>query len=305
MSSIAVRPVSTNRGVGKALVREFLDRARELQAVEVYLTTDAENNESTNAFYRRLGFQLKETFITPRGRPLNEFIFPLQERRGNGAKWRRPKTMKRVFDAVAAALGILLLSPLLVLAAAAVRLTSAGPVFFRQQRVGRRFEPFWIYKFRTMVEDAPQRGREITAGRDPRITAVGRFLRKTKIDEFPQLFNVLKGDMSLVGPRPEVPRYVEMFRNDYEVILQVRPGVTDLASLKYRDEAALLGRAEDPEEEYVQKILPEKILLAKQYVARSSLLFDLGIIFQTAWKLLGDRLFPRRAKELNHHDRNA
>jgi lipopolysaccharide/colanic/teichoic acid biosynthesis glycosyltransferase len=143
--------------------------------------------------------------------------------------------MKRLFDIVASAAGLILLSPVMLLTALLIKLDSRGPVFFKQQRVGKGFRPFLIYKFRTMVEDAPQRGSSITVGADPRITRIGRFLRKTKFDELPQLINVLKGDMSLVGPRPEVPRYVEMFRDDYEEILRVRPGITDTASLKYED----------------------------------------------------------------------
>ena len=141
-----------------------------------------------------------------------------------------------------------------------------------------------------MVYDAPQKGGPITFGDDTRITTVGRLLRKTKIDELPQLINVLLGDMSLVGPRPEVSRYVEMFRDDYNVILQVRPGITDLASIKFRDEAALLGEAADPESEYIHRILPEKIRLAKEYVRRQSLRLDLSIIFATLVGLLGDRI---------------
>lgn len=189
---------------------------------------------------------------------------------------------KRALDIVASGLGLLALAPLLCVVAALVRATSPGPVFFRQQRMGRNFRPFRIYKFRTMVADAPSRGGQITAGeRDPRITAIGRVLRKTKIDELPQLLNVLWGDMSLVGPRPEVPRYVEMFRRDYEEILQVRPGITDLASVKYRDEAAILGQHEDTETVYVRDILPDKIKLAKTYVAERTLWLDLKLIFQT------------------------
>jgi len=136
-----------------------------------------------------------------------------------------------------------------------------------------------------MVKEAPNRGTDITFGEDPRITRLGRVLRKTKIDELPQLFNVLKGDMSLVGPRPEVPRYVEMFRRDYDDILKVRPGITDLASLKYRDEAAVLGKAKDPEEEYIKRILPGKIRLAKEYVDKATIFLDLKILFQTILKL--------------------
>ena len=197
--------------------------------------------------------------------------------------------MKRFLDFILSLAGIMLLSPLLLLTALLVKLTSPGPVFFRQERIGRAFRPFLIYKFRSMVEDAPKLGGPITFGDDPRITPVGRWLRKTKIDELPQLINVLWGDMSLVGPRPEARRYVEMFRGDYEEILQVRPGITDLASLKFRDEAAELGRAADPEQEYVARILPEKIRLAKEYVAHRSFLLDLAIIGGTISSLLGDR----------------
>ena len=196
--------------------------------------------------------------------------------------------MKRAFDILTAAVGLGLLAPLLIFVALLIKLTSPGQVLFKQRRVGKRFRPFSICKFRTMIQDAPRKGGPITFGADPRITRLGRLLRKTKIDELPQLFNVLKGEMSLVGPRPEVPRYVEMFRKDYEEILQVRPGVTDLASIKYRDEAAVLGRAEDPEQEYVSRVLPEKIKLAKEYVGRSSFLFDLTVIVRTMLRLLAD-----------------
>lgn len=166
-----------------------------------------------------------------------------------------------------------------------IRLTSEGPVFFQQERVGRGFRRFKIMKFRTMVVDAEKHGMQITAGRDPRITAVGHILRKTKLDELPQLINVLRGDMSFVGPRPEVPKYVEMFRKDYEELLKVRPGITDLASLKYRHESELLGQSDDPEKTYTQQILPDKIELAKEYIERSSLLFDLNLILRTVFRL--------------------
>jgi lipopolysaccharide/colanic/teichoic acid biosynthesis glycosyltransferase len=188
---------------------------------------------------------------------------------------------KRLFDVVLATVGLVACAPILVVAGALVRLTSPGPMLFRQERIGRGFRPFTIYKFRTMVADAPRRGAAITCGDDPRITRVGRLLRATKVDELPQLFNVLRGDMSFVGPRPEVRRYVEMFADDYREILAVRPGITDLASILYRDEAAILGRAADPQAEYVGRILPHKIRLAKEYRHRSSLLFDVGVILQT------------------------
>jgi lipopolysaccharide/colanic/teichoic acid biosynthesis glycosyltransferase len=193
---------------------------------------------------------------------------------------------KQAFDIVIASLGLLLLSPLFLLVALLIKLDSPGPVFFRQERMGRGFHPFHIYKFRTMVRDAPLKGGTITFGADPRITKVGRILRKTKIDELPQLINVLQGQMSFVGPRPEVRRYVELFREDYKDILRVLPGITDLASLKYRHEAEILGRCEDPEEAYVRHILPEKMKLAKEYVRQSSFSFDTSIILKTLLSLL-------------------
>jgi lipopolysaccharide/colanic/teichoic acid biosynthesis glycosyltransferase len=191
------------------------------------------------------------------------------------------RTAKRTLDIGVSLVGLVLASPLLLLAAVAVKLSSRGPIFFRQQRMGRNFQPFHILKFRTMVVDAPKLGRQITAGADPRITGVGRFLRKSKIDELPQLINVLIGDMSLVGPRPEVPKYVEMFRDDYQEILRVRPGITDPASIKYRDESAILGQAGDPERVYEEQILPDKIAIARDYVARQSFLGDIAIICRT------------------------
>jgi len=195
--------------------------------------------------------------------------------------------MKRLFDFVAAAAGLLLFSPLMLLTALLIKLDSPGPVFFKQERIGRGFCPFQIYKFRTMVRDAARRGSSITVGADPRITQIGHFLRKTKIDELPQLINVLKGEMSLVGPRPELPRYVAMFRKDYEEILMVRPGITDPAALKYQDEADILASGGNPEEDYVRRILPDKITLARDYVRRSSFTSDLALILRTVPKLLG------------------
>lgn len=197
--------------------------------------------------------------------------------------------MKRVFDIFAASVGLILLFPIFTLLALLIKWDSPGPVFFRQERMGKGFHPFLIYKFRTMVHDAHPRGGLITYGNDPRITRVGWFLRGTKIDELPQLFNILTGDMSFVGPRPEVRQFVELFREDYEEILKVRPGVTDIASLKYEDEAKLMGQFNNPEDEYVRNILPDKIRLAKEYLQRSSLLFDLSLILRTLPKLLGFR----------------
>jgi lipopolysaccharide/colanic/teichoic acid biosynthesis glycosyltransferase len=196
--------------------------------------------------------------------------------------------IKRAFDIAAASVGLALLCPVFALVAILIKMDSPGPIFFRQERIGKGFRPFLIYKFRTMVEDASEHGALVTAGDDPRITRIGRLLRKAKIDELPQLLNVLKGEMTLVGPRPEVRKYVELFRADYEEILRVRPGITDWASLKYRDDAGILGNSQQPEREYVSRVLPEKMALAKAYVRQASFVSDLALIFATLRKLIAN-----------------
>jgi lipopolysaccharide/colanic/teichoic acid biosynthesis glycosyltransferase len=200
--------------------------------------------------------------------------------------------LKRMFDLVLATLGLIALTPAMLAAALAVRLDSPGPALYRQKRVGRGFQPFEILKFRSMVQGADQIGRQITAGADPRVTRVGHWLRKTKIDELPQLINVIKGEMSLVGPRPELPKYVEMFRDDFTEILSIRPGITDLASIRFRDEASILGKAQDPEHEYVTRVLPDKIALAKKYIGQSSLVLDGFLIAKTLFRLADPRRKP-------------
>ena len=194
--------------------------------------------------------------------------------------------IKRLVDIAGASLGLLLFSPLFPILAALVKLDSSGPVLFRQERIGRGFTPFLIYKFRTMAADRANEGLCITSRNDARITRVGRWLRATKLDELPQLLNVLLGDMSLVGPRPEVRHYVELFRSEYEQLLSIRPGMTDLASLKYHDEGDVLAQVEDPEAEYVTRILPDKIELGNMYLRRASLLFDLSLILNTLLRLV-------------------
>lgn len=189
---------------------------------------------------------------------------------------------KRLFDLLLAAIGLLLLSPVLFAIALAVRLDTPGPALFRQQRVGRGGRLFRIHKFRTMVADAPQRGPGLTIGEDARITRVGRFLRAKRLDELPQLIDVLRGDMSLVGPRPEVPRYVALYPAALrDKVLSVRPGITDLASLEFRNESERLARAADPEREYVEVVMPAKLRLAAHYVDHASVLFDLQLIART------------------------
>jgi lipopolysaccharide/colanic/teichoic acid biosynthesis glycosyltransferase len=190
--------------------------------------------------------------------------------------------LKRAMDVAASAVGLLLLSPLLLGVALWVKLDSPGPVFFRQERVGRHGRPFRIHKFRTMVADASQRGAQITVGADARITRAGQWLRGRKLDELPQLIDVLQGTMSLVGPRPEVPRYVALYPADVRAeVLSVRPGITDLASIEFRRENELLAAAADPEREYVQVVMPQKLQYARTYVQQATLLGDLQLIWRT------------------------
>ncbi len=194
---------------------------------------------------------------------------------------------KRVFDLVASLCGLLILSPLFLFTALFVKLSDGGPVFYRQSRIGRHFKPFLLLKFRTMVVDADKTGASITTKGDRRITSVGHILRKTKVDELPQLLNVLLGDMSIVGPRPEVAKYVEMFRNDhYNEILTIKPGITDYAAIEFRDEEAVLREFSSPEEGYIKEVLPRKIALYKKYVREMSLLTDLQLIFLTFWRII-------------------
>lgn len=193
---------------------------------------------------------------------------------------------KRLFDIAVAAVALLLLSPLLLAVAVLVKLDSPGPVFFRQERVGRGGAPFRIHKFRTMVTGVP--GLPLTVGRDPRVTKSGRWLRRTRIDELPQLIDVLQGTMSLVGPRPELPRYVALWPEPLrERALAVRPGITDPASLDYIDEAAMLARAADPEREYVEVVMPAKLRAAVAYAERATLASDLRVLAATLGRLAG------------------
>lgn len=193
--------------------------------------------------------------------------------------------VKRLFDVLASLVGLVVLSPLLIVLGAAVALSSRGPIIFRQRRVGRDFREFTLYKYRTMVQGA-EHGAAVTHAGDRRVTRVGAWLRKTKLDELPQLFNVLKGDMSLVGPRPEVAKYVERFRDDYRDILTVRPGITDYAAIEFRNEEALLESFPDPEAGYVQAVMPKKIALYRRYLRERGFLTDLRILVATAVRIV-------------------
>lgn len=197
--------------------------------------------------------------------------------------------MKRLFDIVASGLGIIVLSPLFLILAFWIELDSKGPVFYRQNRVGRFNKDFRMLKFRSMAEGS-DKGSLVTIGtRDSRITRAGYFLRKSKLDELPQLFNVLVGDMSLVGPRPEVRHYVNYWTPEQMHVLDIRPGITDPASIKFRNESELLEQVEDPEKYYIEKIMQEKIKLYLDYVDNHSLWGDLGIIFKTFWTIVSER----------------
>ena len=181
---------------------------------------------------------------------------------------------------------LLIASPFLLLLALAIKLDSPGPVFYRQVRVGRYGKDFRIFKFRTMVQDADKKGLSLTTGHDPRITRVGRLIRKLRLDEFSQLLNVLKGEMSLVGPRPEVRRYVEAYAPEYWATLLVRPGITAPSSIIFRNEDEILSAGGDPEEIYIQQILPEKCRLNLEYLKNISVCRDIAVMFQTAAAVL-------------------
>ena len=195
--------------------------------------------------------------------------------------------LKRIFDWLASGLGLLVLSPVLVALAVCIKLDSPGPVFFRQERVGRGGKMFRIHKFRTMVTDAERRGLQITVGADARVTRVGQWLRKYKLDELPQLLDVWLGHMSLVGPRPEVPRYVACYPAKLrDVVLSVRPGITDRASIEFKDENFILGRATDPDKAYVEEVLPIKLKYYVEYIETNSLLGDVKLIIRTLAALI-------------------
>ena len=197
--------------------------------------------------------------------------------------------MKRLFDIIASGFGLLVLSPILVIVAIWIKLDSKGPVFYRQVRVGRYNKDFKIYKFRSMRVGSDKGSLVTVGGRDPRITRSGYFIRKFKIDELPQLINVFIGDMSLVGPRPEVRHYVDYWTPEQMRVLDVRPGITDPASIRYRNENELLATAEDPEKYYIEVIMQEKLKLYLEYVRDSSFWYDIKLIFQTFLVIVKER----------------
>ena len=194
--------------------------------------------------------------------------------------------VKRVFDVVVSFIILLLLSPFFLILAAAIKIDSKGPVFYRQTRVGRYNKDFKIFKFRTMVQDADKIGLPLTVGDDPRVTRVGHLIRKLRLDEFSQLLNVLNGTMSLVGPRPEVRKYVDAYTDEYMATLLIRPGITATSSIAFKDEDKILNSAENAEEVYIEKILPPKMKYNLEYMKDITLLNDIKIMFQTVGAVL-------------------
>jgi lipopolysaccharide/colanic/teichoic acid biosynthesis glycosyltransferase len=193
--------------------------------------------------------------------------------------------IKRLFDIIVSLIGIIILSPFLILIALLVVLDSRGGIFYKQVRVGRNMKEFKLFKFRTMFSDSDKKGLLTVGMRDNRITRMGYYLRKYKLDELPQLFNVLIGDMSMVGPRPEVAKYVAMYTDEQKKVLSIKPGITDYASIVYSNENELLANAENPEDVYINKIMPSKLKLNLKYIDEMGLGTDLGIIFKTIGKI--------------------
>lgn len=193
--------------------------------------------------------------------------------------------LKRFFDIVSSFLGLLILSPFLLILSLAIIIESKGGVFFLQTRVGKNNLDFRIYKFRSMYNNSDKKGL-LTIGKDNRITKVGYFIRNYKLDEFAQLINVLKGEMSIVGPRPEVRKYVELYTTEQKNILNVKPGITDYASIEYANENEILGKSKDPEKKYIEEIMPHKLELNKKYLSNPSIIQDIKIIFLTIAKIL-------------------
>ena len=191
------------------------------------------------------------------------------------------KIGKRVFDFIASLFGLIVLLPIFIIISIWIKLSSEGPIFYIQKRVGKDFKEFNLYKFRSMAVDADKKGLLITSGDDPRITKVGKLIRKYKVDELPQLFNVLKGDMSLVGPRPEVKKYVDLNIEEYKKVLSIKPGITDNAAIEFRDEESIMQQYNDKEKGYIEEVLPAKIELYLDYINNISFANDIKLILKT------------------------
>lgn len=194
--------------------------------------------------------------------------------------------MKRLFDIISSAIGLFFLSPIFLLLAIWIKLDSKGPVFYRQVRVGRNGKDFKIYKFRSMRQGSDKKGLITVGGRDPRVTRSGYYIRKYKLDELPQLINVFIGDMSVVGPRPEVRKYVNLYTEEQLKVLSIKPGITDVASIKYSNENELLEKADDPDKMYIEVIMPDKLKYNLEYIKNKSFLYDIKLTFLTFKKII-------------------
>ena len=194
--------------------------------------------------------------------------------------------MIRILDFLFSFLGLILLSPFFLLIALFIKISSSGPVLYKQSRIGLNGAEFNVFKFRSMQQDSDKLGLITVGGRDPRVTPIGYYLRKYKIDELPQLINVLTGDMSLVGPRPEVKKYVDLYTIDQKKVLSIRPGITDWASIYYRDENVILGQSSDPEKDYIEKVMPDKLKYNLIYIKNFGFLEYFKIIFSTLWHIV-------------------
>ncbi|MBN2667617.1 MAG: sugar transferase [Bacteroidales bacterium] len=192
--------------------------------------------------------------------------------------------LKRLFDIIVSLIGLIVLFPFLIILAVAIMVETPGGIFYMQTRVGKNNKDFKLFKFRSMAQGSDKKGL-LTVGKDARITKVGHFIRKYKLDEFAQLINVLKGDMSLVGPRPEVRKYVELYNDEQIKVLNVKPGITDYASIEYFDENSLLGASKDPEKTYIEEVMPHKLELNKKYISNPSIAHDINLIFKTIQKI--------------------
>lgn len=189
--------------------------------------------------------------------------------------------MKRIFDIISSGIGLIMLSPIFLFLAIWIKVDSQGPIFYKQVRVGKKGKDFKIFKFRSMRQGSDKQGLITVGGRDPRVTNSGYYIRKYKLDEFPQLINVFVGDMSVVGPRPEVRKYVDLYNEEQLRVLTVRPGITDIASIKYRNENELLEKAEDPDKTYIEEIMPDKLKYNLEYIDNASFIYDIKLIFET------------------------
>ena len=207
--------------------------------------------------------------------------------------------MKRLFDIISSLFGLIFFAPLMLVVVIIIKLTSKGPVVYKQVRTGLHKKAFYVYKFRTMVNQADKMGTSVTTGADPRITPIGRILRKTKFDELPQLFNVLRGDMSFVGPRPDVPEITSEYTPQMQRIFSVRPGITSVATLHFRDEEDMLAKVSDPDKFYEEVVVPLKVELTMEHARKNSFWFDMKILLQTVWVLLPfGKVWPLREHEL-------